>query len=584
MERFDLEELRTLAFELGIDYDSLPGEGKAGKVRELILFLDRRGKLGQLLAEIQKLSADRALGERYLSEVALWNRLSDFTAAEFSDITDVVLDVVRHAIGTEPTGLHDEYGRLILHGLDVSPVVKGLRLPALLPVLFLRASQLLDADVQDIVHLLTTRRDLHTRVVLLVVTFEGEFLRDAENLLSERLQLYAYDTILVTREHLSEIVSGDDPITSLRRMILSRVNLQTISPFVTTGPTPDSMFFGRESEMREITERANVTSYAIIGGRRIGKTSILGRLHRVRLPAAGFRTLYHDCSVTLTYDALLGIAIRDWRPESPPDAPATFGDLFRSPPNDKPLILLLDEADKLVPAERAYGWQLFNVLRALSNSDRAQVVLSGERTLRDALRDPASPLFNFANEVLLGPLSYRAVEELVTRPMKQLEIELESEAALVRRIYDFTSGHPNIVQRLCHRLIERLSERSDRRITPDDVEAIMADPTFQRDDFLSTYWESATPLEKIISLLMANDQRVRTLDAVRKALAERCNLPCEAKEVDVALQRLVDLRSILKLKPDGYGFAVEAFPQVIADTMTLRDMLEILVEEYSERP
>ena len=117
----------------------------------------------------------------------------------------------------------------------------------------------------------------------------------------------------------------------------------------------------------------------------------------------------------------------------------------------------------------------------------------------------------------------------------------------------------------------------------DNVDAVIEDPGFQRDDFLSTYWEAATSLEKIISLLMADDENVRTLHAVRQSLTERCNLHPKAREVDNALQRLVDLRSILKHTPTGYEFAVEAFPRVVAGTMTLNDMLEILTEEYQEQ-
>jgi hypothetical protein len=46
---FDLEELRTLCFELGVDYDDLRGEGKVNKARELISYLDRRGRTSELV-------------------------------------------------------------------------------------------------------------------------------------------------------------------------------------------------------------------------------------------------------------------------------------------------------------------------------------------------------------------------------------------------------------------------------------------------------------------------------------------------------------------------------------------------------
>jgi len=52
-ERFDLEELRTLCFDLGVDFDSLRVEGKEAKARELIAHLRRRDQLSQLVRYIR---------------------------------------------------------------------------------------------------------------------------------------------------------------------------------------------------------------------------------------------------------------------------------------------------------------------------------------------------------------------------------------------------------------------------------------------------------------------------------------------------------------------------------------------------
>jgi len=41
-DSFNDEDLRTLCFDVRVDYDSLPALGKAGKARELILALARR--------------------------------------------------------------------------------------------------------------------------------------------------------------------------------------------------------------------------------------------------------------------------------------------------------------------------------------------------------------------------------------------------------------------------------------------------------------------------------------------------------------------------------------------------------------
>jgi len=52
---FDEEELRTLCFDLGIQYDNLAGSSKISKVRELISFLERRQSITLLLSKFKEL-------------------------------------------------------------------------------------------------------------------------------------------------------------------------------------------------------------------------------------------------------------------------------------------------------------------------------------------------------------------------------------------------------------------------------------------------------------------------------------------------------------------------------------------------
>lgn len=46
---FNEDEVRTLCFALGVEYDNLGGTGKSGKVRELIALMRRVGRLGVLV-------------------------------------------------------------------------------------------------------------------------------------------------------------------------------------------------------------------------------------------------------------------------------------------------------------------------------------------------------------------------------------------------------------------------------------------------------------------------------------------------------------------------------------------------------
>ena len=46
---FNEGELRTLCFDLGVNYDVLPGRGTADKARELLAYLDQRGRVAELV-------------------------------------------------------------------------------------------------------------------------------------------------------------------------------------------------------------------------------------------------------------------------------------------------------------------------------------------------------------------------------------------------------------------------------------------------------------------------------------------------------------------------------------------------------
>jgi hypothetical protein len=259
--------------------------------------------------------------------------------------------------------------------------------------------------------------------------------------------------------------------------------------------------------------------------------------------------------------------------------PSSLAEVIYTLPDDRLSVILLDEADKLIESDQSAGYPIFNTLRALSNADRCRFVLCGERALRAERTNPDSPLYNFGSEMLIGRLERHAVKELVTKPMSRLGITLDDESAMIRRIWDFTSGHPCVVQSLCQQLLRHLGQRGDRLLSPGDVEAIVTDPRFLRKDFLDVYWERATVLERLCSLVMAANQDARTLTTVREVLTS-LGVEATLNQVDDALERLVDLRNILERTVKGYEFAVAAFPEVIARTARLDDLIALDCETY----
>ena len=52
---FNDSELRDLCFDMGVDYESLKGEGKSDKVRELVAYCERRQIVPDLVAKCKEL-------------------------------------------------------------------------------------------------------------------------------------------------------------------------------------------------------------------------------------------------------------------------------------------------------------------------------------------------------------------------------------------------------------------------------------------------------------------------------------------------------------------------------------------------
>ncbi len=321
----------------------------------------------------------------------------------------------------------------------------------------------------------------------------------------------------------------------------------------------------------------------MIGGRRVGKTSVLSQLCSQLAQSGDYHAIYHDVESIANIDELLQEEI-NWSEyeQERKNLPSTFRELFQTPPKDKPLVIFLDEADKLVLADRDLEnkpWAIFKTLRAFSSNKQGLFIFGGEFTLQEALHDSSSPAYNFADIMLLGPLDFGAVQQLVRGPMKQLGIILKGEEQILNAIYEFTSGHPNIVQKLCVRLISRMNKNKTRVIELSDVKSIIEDPNFQENDYLETLWDQASLLEKIISLLLTRDNKSLNLSQVfNKLKAEKIQAP--PSEIQSALTSLVDLRLILKHSNAGYSFTTKAFPDILRNSHLVEDKLFILCDEY----
>jgi len=88
-----------------------------------------------------------------------------------------------------------------------------------------------------------------------------------------------YYTVVLDSEDMTRVIESRAPSDELLARIRYQVPLSFLSPYEASAPVTDSMFFGREYEIRTILTHPN-TCYAIIGTRRIGKTSVLKEVKR----------------------------------------------------------------------------------------------------------------------------------------------------------------------------------------------------------------------------------------------------------------------------------------------------------------
>jgi len=351
----------------------------------------------------------------------------------------------------------------------------------------------------------------------------------------------------------------------LATVILRDVDLSLVSPFVSEGPTPHDMFFGREAEIRRIGEQIQRQSFALVGGRKVGKTSMLQRLRSIlaeRLPV-----FYVDCQAHPDREDFLNylnsLTEPRLRAEGVPavqEAESVIRSFLGSHFGRDSGVLLLDEVDELFYSDShsdSYPHVLSRALRSISQSSTASLVATGERSLFSLTKDPTSPHWNFCTPLRIGPLSADAGRSLLQEPLRVLGIDVTEEGldlAVLR-----TALHPNLLQYLGNQIVDLLSPLGrmggQLSVGAAQMETLTGSPDF-RNRFILTFWSQATPLEKLISIEL-HSERPRSLEILQAALLEN-GVRVRPSDITSALEYL-ELYSVARQSPEGYLFASKAF-------------------------
>ncbi|MDY7040158.1 MAG: ATP-binding protein, partial [Chloroflexota bacterium] len=255
-----------------------------------------------------------------------------------------------------------------LHGYVVKAPALRLRVPPRFPIIFLRKREFGPEDVDDVRNLMNIL-NMTSYFALLIDLNDRPSQLDKRKNLKYLVRGAIHDFIVLDGNDLRRIIIARDHERCLIQTILNQVDLAIVSPYVTSGPVPENMFFGRDNELKTITRKVKDCSFALIGGRKIGKTSILAKVYRLLSETPTYFPLYLDCQAVADYDAFFEAVNSMWEVDLPSRSPNGFRRLITQKASEwtgGAVVVLLDEVDALLSYDLLAQERLFRVFRALS--------------------------------------------------------------------------------------------------------------------------------------------------------------------------------------------------------------------------
>ncbi len=549
------------------------------RVRAMIRYVDAHSEQALDLYEHPPLIAP-AHGDRLRQFIDMWSRLVDdlngkVAAAGASRLVEHLCAL----LAFEPIE-HRVRGPLAAYMVE-APALQ-LSLPARFPIILLLKADVTRDDLPTIRALMSALKAVSFFALLIPVADPPDGINPG-NALQALQRASTEDLVVLDYAALCGLHLAADPQAHLVQSILGQVDLSVVSPYVQSGPVPMHMFYGRDHEIKLILRTLQDRSCAILGGRKIGKTSVLNSVYHQLQRMGSFAPSYIDCHHVTNYQAFfqaLSAACNIPIESATPDLlRRVVVRLRRRQENtNRALVLLLDEVDLLLRHDLQQGVPLLSVFRALSQEKLCRFVLCGERVLNSALGDHDSPLHDSCSPVRLGYLQERDARWIVQEPMRELGIAFETPETMLQEIVTLSGCHPNIVQAICQQLIERVSQREERVIRAEDLAWVRGSTEF-RDLFFEVSWGNATTLERLITVLMTEHEHFgpqQMLDALYAV-----GITVSNSELAVALEGLI-LTSLLKQQGSQLTFTTPAFGRVLREAGLTEGFRESLLSRLRE--
>ena len=280
---------------------------------------------------------------------------------------------------------------------------------------------------------------------------------------------------------MTRLLLAAQPSQALAHLLAIHLDPILLSPYQTSTPVyKAALFFGR-SQLLATLIKHNERNQLVIGGRKMGKSSLLQALLRT----------YHNHPIIRC--SLFSPATADpssYIEQSPSPAhtskrkPETFLaevlDTMTRPfslhkmggSNRKKPIVLIDDADGLFLAETSSHFTTLKRMRRLSEDGYCHFILTGSWALQHLLHsEHSATLTELVDINYLGPLEPMASWNLVRKPMGWLRCEWVSGVCLA--LIQASGGRPDWVVAICHEVLRHLGAK-DKKISQKHLDAALS--------------------------------------------------------------------------------------------------------------
>jgi hypothetical protein len=372
------------------------------------------------------------------------------------------------------------------------------------------------------------------------------------------------------------------PLGILRPMMLNAKNANT--DIFTVNQVVDNrtaIFVGRKTLIDRIA--ASGENYAIYGGRRIGKSSVLKALKNLitmrgsQVVDFSFEGEKQLDDSYITRQLIKEMGVEDLYAEIK-DFKQTLIRYLDVNPNLR-MVVMLDEIDRYID-KNPDRHTIIEALRSLSDrfGDRFRVIIAGFMSFYNCLgghgayspNSDSDPWIRMLNDMgPLGNLRPENAEEIVREGFQSI-LGWEFENPFIpQRVVESTGGHPAFVQAFCLKLMERVRTRDDQMVKLSDMDAVNEDED-PNDSYISHVRETLAmnlkdPLTQFLIPWLA-DESEDSQGFTRAQIDEIANLVSKKipkNEIEKSLKLLTVTSVIIIKAPQVYEFSVKDYPAIL---------------------